>query len=79
MPRTATVTASLDSVIYEIRRADLEPIMQRRPELADALAAVMAERLAYNDEFGHARQDEAPVMRDDLLGRLRALFGLASR
>jgi small-conductance mechanosensitive channel len=74
--RSATVSAALDSVVFEIHRADLDPILRRRPELAEGLAAVMAVHQAHND-----RDDAAPELpvartRDDLLARLRLLFGL---
>ena len=49
--RTASVTAALDFVVYEIHREDLDPIVKRRPEVAEGLAAVMAERQARNDKY----------------------------
>ncbi|HEY4044442.1 MAG TPA: mechanosensitive ion channel family protein [Rhodopila sp.] len=75
-PRTASVTAALDSVVYEIHRQDLDPIVKRRPEIAEGLAAAMARHQARNHQ-----QIEAPVQapssaRDDLLARLRLLFGV---
>ncbi len=53
--RTATVTAALDSVVYEIHREDLDPIVKRRPEIAEGLAAVMAEHQARNDTLCRRR------------------------
>ena len=75
-PRTATVTAALDSVVYEIHRQDLDPILKRRPEIAEGLAAVMAEHRAYNDRNGSEPEPAAAPTRDDLLARLRLLFHL---
>lgn len=72
--RTATVTAALDSVVFEIHREDLEPILRQRPAIADGLAAVMARHQAANDK---SRQEPLPAAiptRDDLLARLRLLF-----
>lgn len=74
-PRTATITAVLDSVVYEIHRQPLEQVMQDRPELAEALAAIMAKRLSFNEAYQRETIPE-PAVREDLLGRLRALFGL---
>lgn len=74
-PRSATITAALDAVIYEIEASRLEPVMKNRPALAEGLAAVMAQRLAYNDGFGRDAEP-AQAEREDLLGRLRVLFGL---
>jgi small-conductance mechanosensitive channel/CRP-like cAMP-binding protein len=74
--RSATVSAALDSVVYEIHRADLDPILRRRPELAEGLAAVMAAHQAHNDRHDAALEPTAAPTRDDLLARLRLLFGL---
>ncbi len=71
------VTAALDSVVYEIHREDLDPILQRRPEIAEGLAAVMAEHQARNEDIWPRRRcRRSRATRDDLLARLRLLFGL---
>lgn len=74
-PRAATVTAMLNSVIYEIQRADLDPIIRQRPEIAEGLALVMAMHRARSYQLGTAAPPVAPI-RDDILGRLKLLFGL---
>jgi CRP-like cAMP-binding protein len=74
--RSATVSAALDSVVFEIHRADLDPILRRRPELAEALAAVMAVHQAHNERDDTAPEPPVARTRDDLLARLRLLFGL---
>jgi small-conductance mechanosensitive channel/CRP-like cAMP-binding protein len=74
--RTATVTAVLDSVVYEIHREDLDPILKQRPEITEGLAAVMADHQARNDTSEAAPAQTLPKTRDDLLARLRLLFGL---
>jgi hypothetical protein len=76
LQRSATVTAVLESLIYEIHPADLDPILQRRPEIAEGLAAVMADHLARNDRLGRVPEKVASPGRDDLLARLRLLFRL---
>jgi small-conductance mechanosensitive channel/CRP-like cAMP-binding protein len=73
-PRGATVTAAFDSVVYEIHRQDLDPILQARPEIAEGLATVMAAHQAHNDRYDMARDQVAIPTRDDLLARLRQLF-----
>lgn len=73
--RSATVTALLDSVIYEIRREDLDPIVKRRPEIAEGLALVMAMHRARERELGTTPPPVAPI-RDDILSKLRLLFAL---
>jgi small-conductance mechanosensitive channel/CRP-like cAMP-binding protein len=80
-PRSATVTAATDAVVYEVDRDQLDPILRRRPDLAERLAAVMADRRAKNAARGRKaaeRRDEAAetAVREDLLDRLRAFFRL---
>jgi small-conductance mechanosensitive channel len=73
-PRGATVTAAFDSVVYEIHRQDLDPILQARPEIAEGLATVMAAHQAHNERYDMAQGQAAVPTRDDLLARLRQLF-----
>jgi small-conductance mechanosensitive channel/CRP-like cAMP-binding protein len=75
-PRSATVRAAIDSVVYEITRSDLDPILRRRPEIAEGLSTVMAERQARNDRESRTDEPVAAVLRGDLLARLRWLFHL---
>jgi CRP-like cAMP-binding protein len=74
--RTATVTAALDSLVYEIHREDLDPILRRRPEIAEGLATVMANHQARNEEFDSKPEQAPRPTRDDLLARLRQMFRL---
>jgi hypothetical protein len=57
-------------------REDLDPILHRRPEIAEGLATVMAEHEARNET--RDRKPEQAVVKtwDDLLARLRQLFRL---
>ena len=75
-PRSATVTAAMEAVVYEIHREDLDPILRRRPEIAEGLAAVMAERQARNENYGKASPQAVAATSSDLLARLRLLFHL---
>lgn len=80
-PRSATVAAVTDAVVFEVAREDLDPVLRRRPELAEALAAIMAARQAQNARHGAAPTEGAAAGRaagseEDLLARLRAFFRL---
>ena len=44
--RHATIVALTSALLYEVRKDDLAPLLRRRPELGEALAAMMAERQA---------------------------------
>ena len=80
-PRSSTVLALTEVVVHEIGRAQLDPILRRRPELAEGLAAMMAARQARN---ARARApagvpDPAPAAKGELLRRLRVFFNLDGR
>ena len=77
-PRSATVVAATEAVVFEIGRRHLDPILQARPSLAEGLAAIMARRAAHN-ERSHVPAPAAamdPQRQADLLGRLKAFFGI---
>jgi small-conductance mechanosensitive channel/CRP-like cAMP-binding protein len=80
-PRSATLAAASDAVAYEIDAADLHPVLRSRPELASALAGLMADRQRRNAERRRAFDEDArapaPPTRDDLLTRIRSLFGIS--
>jgi len=77
-PRSATIVAATDGALYEIRKEHLDAILQERPDLAEGLGAVMAERQARNFEKRRAADLPAapPPSSEDLLDRLRAFFRL---
>lgn len=78
-PRSATIVASTEAVVYEIRKEYLEPILHGRAEIAGELATVMARRQALNAERSRTRdapQVSLPQNREDVLSRLRMFFGL---
>ena len=77
-PRRSTVTARTGVELFEIDRAHLDPILRRRPELAEGLAAIMAARQAQDDVAGPAvaLAGAPPAGRQEILRRLREFFGL---
>ncbi|BAI73839.1 mscS Mechanosensitive ion channel (plasmid) [Azospirillum sp. B510] len=78
-PRSASVIACTDAVVFELARSHLDPILRRRPELAEKLAELMAERQTRNAAQRHRQQGAAPpapVESQALLARLRGFFGL---
>ncbi len=78
-PRSATVTARTESVLFEITKADLEPTLTRCPELAQAMSATLAAREAERPRLAaEAVEPPPPPPLDEqgLLGRIRGFFGL---
>ena len=79
-PRSASVVALTDAVLYELRKEELAPMLARRPELGEALAELMTAR----QDWGRARMDafEAQELEPRaspalILSRLRSFFGLS--
>jgi small-conductance mechanosensitive channel len=70
-PRSATVRAATASVVYEITKDDLAPLLTEYPELATEFATVLADRRladAHRDELGNQAQMDAE--RDGLIASL---------
>ncbi|GGF15393.1 hypothetical protein GCM10011611_21470 [Aliidongia dinghuensis] len=82
-PRTASVVAMTDAVLYEMCKDDIHPLLQQRPELGEPLAALMAERQQHNlnrmQALEQAANGAAAPSSEDLLRRLRSFFGLTAR
>jgi len=82
-PRAASIVAATDAVLYELCKEDIDPLLQRRPELGAPLAALMAERQRHNldrmQALEQATNGATPPSSEDLLRRLRSFFGLTGR
>lgn len=79
-PRSATVTPFVDSVVYEIGKADLQPILAQSPDLAHELSRILAARQARTrDLLARHDTDTVPATEHSqhrILDRLRGFFGL---
>jgi CRP-like cAMP-binding protein len=78
--RSATIKARTDSLVFEITKADLMPVIERSPELAEAMSRVLAIRQADLDRSRTAPVEGAPIIADatehGFLQRIRTFFGL---
>jgi hypothetical protein len=78
-PRSATITPFVDSVVYEICKEDLQPVLTACPELAHQLSRILAERqnrtrvLVAHETEPHLAGRPTP---GPILDKLRAFFGL---
>lgn len=59
-PRSASVVACTDAVLFELDRSHLDPVLQRRPELLRQLTELMAERQTHNDVEKRRHEPIAP-------------------
>ena len=77
-PRSATVVAATEALVFELRKADLDPVLRARPALLEGLTAIMAERQARNSArpAGPDAPLPAPPTREDMLRRLKSFFGI---
>ncbi|GEM_PF-3338063 len=71
-PRTATVKAVEDGLVFELPRAAMQPVMREYPQLITAMAMLMAERLQRKNPQGPSAEDIAK----DLEKTARARLGL---
>lgn len=79
-PRSATVTARAESLLFEITKTDLDPVLRRCPQLAEMMSRILASRQADSRylEVAGAETETAPrASEQGLVGRVRAFFGLA--
>ena len=77
--RSATVVATTDLTCYRIDKHGFETMLRARPELADAVADVLADRKVALATARDQADDDATRRRDvktDLLGRIRSFFAL---
>jgi CRP-like cAMP-binding protein len=80
--RSATVSALTESVVYEIRKRPLQHLMAERPELAEHLSRILAERQlltrqALEQGEGSQGSEEIDGLARQLLGRMRDFLGAA--
>jgi CRP-like cAMP-binding protein len=79
-PRSATVIALCDAVIFELSDELLRPMLHDRAELAERLSDLMADRARRNAEKRASALRPMPPaavpQRHDLLDRLRRFFAL---
>ena len=58
-PRSANVTAYTDCKLLEIPKPSMEPILEERPELANELAQLMAERQIRSEMLASGAQQKS--------------------
>lgn len=81
-PRSATVRTMVDSLIIEINRDALQPILARRDAVVEGMSRALAERQLENDRrlmAAHGADNGRAAgltLAKQLMGRMRALFAL---
>ncbi len=78
--RTATVRALSDSVVWEIRRSQIQPILKENPELAARMSEMLAQRKISTESIlathatHHAPHEKAREYERGFLAKIRSLF-----
>jgi small-conductance mechanosensitive channel/CRP-like cAMP-binding protein len=80
-PRASTVVAATDVECYRLDKAGFEEIIRERPELAEGMSHILAQRLQQIDElqseYRKERSDtDHAARRAAIVGRIRDFFGL---
>ena len=78
-PRSATVTAASSTVAYEITKAHVSALLAQRPERAEHLSNVVADRRLRNvkaiaDATQEEQAEEKSTMARQVMARMRAFF-----
>lgn len=83
-PRSATVRATVDSMVIEITKEALQPILERREAVVETMSNALAERQLQNDRAALANTSPAEsqlarqTLAGQLVGRMRTFFGLTA-
>ena len=81
-PRSATVKAETDVLVYEITKEDMELFVEKRPEIAERLSEIMAKYRLHDEEFMQGRSSEEQAVEAkhfaaQLLAQVRRFFGIS--
>ncbi len=80
-PRTATIVAVTDTLLYEITKEDISPLLERQPEISWSLTDVLVKRkqatATATAETGADREAEK-TLSAQILGKIQKFFGFRS-
>lgn len=77
-PRRATVTARTDVTCYRLDKEGFESVIRARPDIAEAISVVLAERRAQLEgKAVQAHMQDGKPRHADILEKIRAFFALA--
>lgn len=79
-PRSATTVAKTDVECYRLAKADFEKVLVERPELADAMAEILARReselSSRRDESVRDTHERMATQKVQIVSKIRSFFGL---
>lgn len=79
-PRSATTVAKTDVECYRLAKADFEKVLVQRPELADAMAEILARRASElssrREETAREAGERMARQKSQIVSKIRNFFGL---
>ncbi|MEO1747856.1 MAG: mechanosensitive ion channel family protein [Pseudomonadota bacterium] len=83
-PRSATVTASTQVVTYEVKRDDLQLVLDNRPDIAEAVSQIVARRQAANADRSNVNkpvdiQSQEVALTKRILEGMTKVFSLKNK
>jgi CRP-like cAMP-binding protein len=83
-PRSATIVAATDSLVFEITKDDIAELIQRRPELAEMIGRAVTGRKLRNSEASARtgtglQANEGKSMTALFVGKMLSFFGLTPK
>ena len=82
-PRSATVSATVEVIAYEIQKSHIEPLIINNPELTSILSRAVAERkqaleASRDSEQENDESTNEETLADQLMGKMLRFFGIRS-
>lgn len=77
-PRTATIVAVADTLLYEITKEDISPLLERQPEISWALTDVLVKRkqaMATATAKADIGREVDKTLSAQILGKIQRFFG----
>lgn len=77
--RTATVIALVDTYLFELTKADIQPLIEQQPEVSELVSKVLTKRQMATQSQMHVEHDvetEKEAVYKRFLGKIEHFFGL---
>ena len=78
-PRTATVIATEETEVLEIKHINLKPILEENPELLERFADIIEERRAGLDDLNETKKGSKKSDKKGVFTSIRKFFGLSNK
>lgn len=73
-PRSATITARTNSILFEIKKKSIMKVLKERPEIGRELSSILAERVISNESIKTRYRDNKVKLASTLFQRMKEFF-----